>query len=140
LQQGRGLLEPRKNDSGTTFGGGESTRTGLASASERWPRRFSKELDGPAGRRPGLQRANIGCLRGALGESAGPSLILGSVALSSAAPTVAMPTAMLEQDRKQAGWSVGKAAWRLGVSIREYRQIEPASGRIRPRWERGPLR
>jgi hypothetical protein len=27
---------------------------------------------------------------------------------------------MLEQDRKQAGWSVGRAAWRLGVGIREY--------------------
>ena len=28
-----------------------------------------------------------------------------------------LPT-MLEHDRKQAGWSVGQAAWRLGVSIR----------------------
>ena len=36
----------------------------------------------------------------------------------------AMLPAMLEQDRKQAGWSVGQAAWRLGVSIREYREIE----------------
>jgi hypothetical protein len=29
--------------------------------------------------------------------------------------------AMLEHDRKQAGWSVGQAAWHLGVTIREYR-------------------
>ena len=34
-----------------------------------------------------------------------------------------LPT-MLEHDRKQAGWSVGQAAWRLGVSVREYREIE----------------
>lgn len=26
---------------------------------------------------------------------------------------------MLEHDRKQARWSVGQAAWRLGVSVRE---------------------
>ena len=32
--------------------------------------------------------------------------------------------AMLEQDRKRAGWSVGQAAWRLGVSVREYREVE----------------
>jgi transcriptional regulator with XRE-family HTH domain len=31
---------------------------------------------------------------------------------------------MLELDRKQAGWSVGQAASRLGVSVREYREIE----------------
>jgi hypothetical protein len=31
---------------------------------------------------------------------------------------------MLEQDRKQAGWSVGRAAWELGVNIREYRKLE----------------
>jgi hypothetical protein len=31
---------------------------------------------------------------------------------------------MLEEDRKRAGWSVGQAAWRLGVSIREYRKLE----------------
>jgi len=31
---------------------------------------------------------------------------------------------MLEHDRKQAGWSVGQAAWRLGVSPREYRELE----------------
>jgi hypothetical protein len=30
---------------------------------------------------------------------------------------------MLEHDRRQAGWSVGQAAWRLGVSVREYREL-----------------
>jgi transcriptional regulator with XRE-family HTH domain len=30
----------------------------------------------------------------------------------------------LEHDRNQAGWSVREAAWRLGVSIREYRELE----------------
>ena len=34
-----------------------------------------------------------------------------------------LPT-MLEHNRKQAGWSVGRAAWELGVSIREYRELE----------------
>jgi DNA-binding XRE family transcriptional regulator len=37
---------------------------------------------------------------------------------------VAALPGMLEQDRKRAGWSVGQAAWRLGVSVREYREIE----------------
>ena len=31
---------------------------------------------------------------------------------------------MLEDDRKRAGWSVGQAAWALGVNVREYREIE----------------
>lgn len=31
---------------------------------------------------------------------------------------------MPQHDRKQAGWSVGQAAWRLGVSIRENRELE----------------
>jgi Helix-turn-helix domain len=31
---------------------------------------------------------------------------------------------MLEEDPKRAGWSVGQAAWRLGVTVREYREIE----------------
>jgi DNA-binding XRE family transcriptional regulator len=37
---------------------------------------------------------------------------------------VAMLPTMLEHDRKQAGWSVGRAAWELGVSIQEYRELE----------------
>lgn len=37
---------------------------------------------------------------------------------------MAMLPAMLEHDRKQAGWSVGQAAWRLGVTVREYRELE----------------
>jgi DNA-binding XRE family transcriptional regulator len=31
---------------------------------------------------------------------------------------------LLEQDRNRAGWSVAQAAWELGVSIREYRELE----------------
>jgi hypothetical protein len=31
---------------------------------------------------------------------------------------------MLEHDRKQAGWSVAQAAWRLCASVGEYREIE----------------
>jgi hypothetical protein len=31
---------------------------------------------------------------------------------------------MLEQDRKRAGWSVGQASWRLGVSASAYRKLE----------------
>ena len=34
-----------------------------------------------------------------------------------------LPT-MLEHDRERVGWSVGQAAWRLGVSVREYRELE----------------
>jgi helix-turn-helix protein len=44
---------------------------------------------------------------------------------------------MLEQDRKQAGWSVGRAAWELGISIRENR--EPEAGTRSPSsetWDR----
>jgi transcriptional regulator with XRE-family HTH domain len=44
-----------------------------------------------------------------------------------------MLPAMLEQDRKRAGWSVKQAAWRLGVSIREYREIE--AGERSPNFE-----
>ena len=40
---------------------------------------------------------------------------------------------MLKRDRKQAGWSVGRAAWELGVSIREYRELE--AGTRTPDWE-----
>ena len=42
---------------------------------------------------------------------------------------------ILEHDRKQAGWSVGQAAWRLGVSIREYRELE--AGTRSPSFESG---
>ena len=35
-----------------------------------------------------------------------------------------MLPAMLEHDRKRAGWSVGQAVWRLGITVREYREIE----------------
>ena len=40
---------------------------------------------------------------------------------------------MLEDDRRRAGWSVGEAAWRLGVTVREYREIE--AGERVPSWE-----
>jgi DNA-binding XRE family transcriptional regulator len=40
---------------------------------------------------------------------------------------------MLEDDRLRAGWSVGQTAWRLGVSVREYREIE--AGERWPNWE-----
>jgi transcriptional regulator with XRE-family HTH domain len=45
-----------------------------------------------------------------------------------------LPT-MLEEDRQQAGWSVGQAAWRLGVSVREYRELE--AGERSPSFETG---
>ena len=35
-----------------------------------------------------------------------------------------MLPSMLEQDRKRAGWSIGQAASRLGVSVRTYRELE----------------
>lgn len=31
---------------------------------------------------------------------------------------------MLDDDRRQAGWSIGQAAWRLGIAVREYRELE----------------
>ena len=34
---------------------------------------------------------------------------------------------MLEDDRRRAGWSMGQVAWRLGVSVREYRELEAGS-------------
>jgi DNA-binding XRE family transcriptional regulator len=46
---------------------------------------------------------------------------------------MAMLPGMLEQDRRRAGWSVGEAAWRLGVSVREYREIE--AGERSTSWE-----
>jgi hypothetical protein len=38
-------------------------------------------------------------------------------------PYRGIPT-MLEQDRRWAAWLVGQAAWCLGLSIREYRELE----------------
>jgi transcriptional regulator with XRE-family HTH domain len=46
---------------------------------------------------------------------------------------VAAFSGMLEQDRKRAGWSVARAAWELGVSIREYRELK--AGERSPNWE-----
>ena len=37
---------------------------------------------------------------------------------------MAMLPTMLEHDRERAGWSITRAAWELGVSIREYRELE----------------
>jgi predicted transcriptional regulator len=37
---------------------------------------------------------------------------------------VAALPGMLENGRKRAGWSMGQVAWRLGVSVREYRELE----------------
>jgi len=37
---------------------------------------------------------------------------------------MAMLPTMLERDRTRAGWSVRQAAWRLGVSMRESRELE----------------
>ena len=48
-------------------------------------------------------------------------------------PLVAMFRKMLEDDRLRAGWSIGQAAWRLGVSVREYREIE--AGERSPSWK-----
>jgi hypothetical protein len=49
------------------------------------------------------------------------------------AGVVATLPVMLEHDRRLAGWSVGQVAWRLGVSIREYRELE--AGIRWPSWE-----
>ncbi|HET6791750.1 MAG TPA: helix-turn-helix transcriptional regulator [Actinomycetota bacterium] len=46
---------------------------------------------------------------------------------------MAMLPTMLEEDRKRAGGSVGQAAWRLGTTVREYREIE--AGERSPSWE-----
>lgn len=46
---------------------------------------------------------------------------------------VAMLPTMLEQDRRQWGWSVEQAAWRLGVTVREYRALE--AGERSPNFE-----
>lgn len=49
------------------------------------------------------------------------------------ARSVAALPGMLEKDRRRAGWSIGQAAWRLGISVREYREIE--DGERGPSWE-----
>jgi len=38
--------------------------------------------------------------------------------------TLAPYAAMMERDRKREGLRVCRAAWRIGVSVREYREIE----------------
>lgn len=38
--------------------------------------------------------------------------------------TLATFPKMLERDRERCGFTVGQVAWRLGVSVREYREIE----------------
>ena len=45
---------------------------------------------------------------------------------------MAMLPTMLEQDRRRAGWSVAQTAWRLGITAREYREIEAGE-----RWPNG---
>jgi len=45
---------------------------------------------------------------------------------------VAALPGMLEHDRKQTGWSVGQAAWRLGITVREYRELEAAEELVAP--------
>ena len=44
-----------------------------------------------------------------------------------------LPT-MLEEDRRRAGWSTGQMAWRLGITVREYREIETGE-----RWPDGDV-
>ena len=64
-------------------------------------------------------------------------MIAGAASASLLPPPMAMLPAMLEHDRKQAGWSVGQAAWRLGVSVSvsEYRELE--AGTRSPSFEPG---
>ena len=49
---------------------------------------------------------------------------------------LAMLPTLLEEDRMRAGWSVGQAAWRLGVSIREYRELEAGRSPSFATWDR----
>jgi helix-turn-helix protein len=46
---------------------------------------------------------------------------------------VAMLPKMLEEDRRRAGWSMGQVAWRRGVGVRGYRELE--TGTRPPNWE-----
>jgi predicted transcriptional regulator len=48
-------------------------------------------------------------------------------------PPMAMLPRMLEEDRMRSGWSVGQVAWRLGITVREYRELE--AGERWPNWE-----
>lgn len=38
--------------------------------------------------------------------------------------TLAAFPKMLERDRQRSGFTVGQVAWRFGVSVREYRELE----------------
>jgi DNA-binding XRE family transcriptional regulator len=49
------------------------------------------------------------------------------------ADTAAAFRAMLKQDREQRGFTVGQVAWRLGISWREYVELE--SGSALPNFE-----
>jgi transcriptional regulator with XRE-family HTH domain len=46
---------------------------------------------------------------------------------------MAMLPVILKRDRMRAGWSGARAAWELGVNIREYRELE--SGQRPPSFE-----
>jgi hypothetical protein len=35
-----------------------------------------------------------------------------------------MLPSMLAEDRRRAGWSVGQAAWRLGITVADYQELE----------------
>jgi hypothetical protein len=48
-------------------------------------------------------------------------------------PTLASFPSMMERDRKREGLRVCRAAWLIGVSVREYREIE--AGDRMPRLE-----
>jgi hypothetical protein len=44
---------------------------------------------------------------------------------------------MLEDDQRRAGWSMGQAAWRVDVSIREYQELEAGTrSRMFETWDR----
>jgi predicted transcriptional regulator len=48
-------------------------------------------------------------------------------------PRTAMFRKMIEEDRRRGGWSIGQVAWRLGISVREYRELE--AGKRSPSFE-----
>lgn len=47
-----------------------------------------------------------------------------SIAVATYARLVTMFSDVLRRDRERWGFTVGQLAWRLGVSVREYREIE----------------